>query len=269
MFLLTEFNCSYFASRSQQIYVFHSGTSSSSNISEILENEFSREELPKHGEIIVDGKCYQVDFENMTLSNGLGQNVVDKVNLTKAQSEIMVTDAILFDGTSLRLIENMTSATGQNVATGNYSPQESVNIRCIKFHNINKIRFDGELPIIDTDIPNHWSPMPDCPSPIFVPIGENSKEFKICLDLLTKNLPTHAIVRLERIQNYFSLKNYCNKKRHILKNLGFSTDLNEQLLFHGTTNRNIRDISTDNLDWRLYGTKSGNVYGEGCYFSNK
>ena len=243
-----------------------SGSNSSANVSDILEDEFSQERTPKHCKISADGKCYLVDFENMILRNGPGEKFVANATLTTIPEREIV-DNVTCD--NMTLVEDLERCSSENITLANDLSQEAVNIRCVKLHNINKIRFDGKLPIVDTDLPDHWCPMPDSSRPIFVQIGKKGDEFKICSNLLTENLPAHTIDRLERIQNFFLLKNYCNKKRHILKNCKFSTDLNEQLLFHGTMNRNIRDISADNLDWRLYGTKSGSAFGKGCYFTNK
>lgn len=43
--------------------------------------------------------------------------------------------------------------------------------------------------------------------------------------------------------------------------------VDECLLFHATSHRNIRRICKQNFDWRSYGEGAPKIYGEGVYFS--
>lgn len=44
-------------------------------------------------------------------------------------------------------------------------------------------------------------------------------------------------------------------------------DANERYLFHGTKGESVEGICKKNFDWRMSGTATGAVYGEGTYFA--
>ena len=141
-------------------------------------------------------------------------------------------------------------------------------IRCLRVHQKMQIRNTDCKILTDNSIPHYWAPMPDSQDTIYVHMSEYSEEFLTCLLALYKYLPTFAIVKLERIQNLFSMKSYLSKMNLIL-NKNKREILNEQLLFRGTKNVNLKNICEKNVDLRSYGTNPDNSYGLGCYFSSE
>ena len=101
------------------------------------------------------------------------------------------------------------------------------------------------------------------------PVVPLSSEFLFVENLLKQTLTKLNIASIHRIQNYFLWQVYQNKKRHMVSLYsGDTTATNEQYLFHGTSHGVVDNICEENLDWKLWGTNVGNVYGRGTYFSN-
>lgn len=143
-------------------------------------------------------------------------------------------------------IVNFNCMTIEDISAG-----EIHQLRCVKEYKESQIaKYGYQLP--GFSIPNYWSPMPDSVDTFYVALNENCDEFVFSLKMLQKELPNYFIVRMERIQNLFHMKNYENKTKYIRKKYP-DKDLDEQLLFHGTKKKNLRDICEQNLDWRLYG----------------
>lgn len=44
---------------------------------------------------------------------------------------------------------------------------------------------------------------------------------------------------------------------------------NERFLFHGTKGESVNGICKKNFDWRMSGTSTGSLYGEGTYFATE
>ncbi|KAF2358809.1 Poly(ADP-ribose) polymerase catalytic domain [Trinorchestia longiramus] len=79
-----------------------------------------------------------------------------------------------------------------------------------------------------------------------------------------------GIQKIFRIQNTFLWDAYQLKKQQMLQTHNGDTKLlNEQYMFHGTKASVLNQIYEGNLDWRLYGSNVGCLYGRGTYFSNK
>jgi len=57
---------------------------------------------------------------------------------------------------------------------------------------------------------------------------------------------------------------FCRKKAQLKKKRGVTT-INEQMLFHGTSNEFVEAICIHNFDWRINGMHAA-VYGKGKYF---
>ncbi|XP_073669770.1 protein mono-ADP-ribosyltransferase PARP11 [Paramisgurnus dabryanus] len=75
------------------------------------------------------------------------------------------------------------------------------------------------------------------------------------------------IVSIFRIQNVDLWELYCRKKLQ-LKRINRQTEIEEQMLFHGTSFNNLHSICTFNFncrlpDWR----RSGHIFGKGTYFA--
>ena len=115
-------------------------------------------------------------------------------------------------------------------------------------------------------LPKSWSPMNTISSKIRV--ASSSNEYNQYIPLIQKTLPAITIRKMYRIQNPYLWKAYLNKKEFMRqKNPG--VQFREEHLFHGTDAANINSICEDNVDWRLHGTRNGQGYGRGSYFSNR
>ncbi|KAL7638080.1 UNVERIFIED_CONTAM: hypothetical protein RMT77_011705 [Armadillidium vulgare] len=99
-------------------------------------------------------------------------------------------------------------------------------------------------------------------------VAPQSPEYLYFKRMVEKSLSVQNFT-LERIENIYLWKTYQIKKAQMLaSHTNNTTSLNEQYLFHGTSKSVIDKICEQNLDWRLYGTNVGNVYGKGTYFSS-
>ncbi|XP_018017317.1 protein mono-ADP-ribosyltransferase PARP12-like isoform X2 [Hyalella azteca] len=101
-------------------------------------------------------------------------------------------------------------------------------------------------------------------------IAVGSNEYIFVDNIFRTTLSGISIHKIFRIQNSFLWDDYQLKKKkmvHLFK--GDVQRLKEQYMFHGTKASVLDKIYEGNLDWRLYGTNVGCVYGRGTYFSNQ
>ncbi|KAH0617007.1 hypothetical protein JD844_028563 [Phrynosoma platyrhinos] len=56
------------------------------------------------------------------------------------------------------------------------------------------------------------------------------------------------------------------RQREQMKKLSGGKEVDERLLFHGTSTSHLHDICAQNFDWRICGTH-GTLYGKGSYFA--
>ena len=100
-------------------------------------------------------------------------------------------------------------------------------------------------------------------------VERNSNEFIHIQNMMMKTVPNCKITSMERVQNQYLWKAYQLKKEEMQELYNDDHDkINEQYMFHGTCQDAVDPICNANLDWRLYGTNVGNVYGKGTYFAN-
>ncbi|XP_016392035.1 poly [ADP-ribose] polymerase 11-like isoform X1 [Sinocyclocheilus rhinocerous] len=75
------------------------------------------------------------------------------------------------------------------------------------------------------------------------------------------------IISIKRIQNTDLWELFCRKKIQLMRIKGQS-DIEEQMLFHGTDAKNVHSICTFNFNCRLSDKKRrGHIYGKGTYFA--
>lgn len=99
-------------------------------------------------------------------------------------------------------------------------------------------------------------------------LSVGSNEFIFVQNMLMSSLQPN-IHKIFRIQNPFLWNAYQLKKRKMLHFFkGDDSRLKEQYMFHGTKATVVDQIYEGNLDWRLYGSNVGCVYGRGAYFAN-
>ncbi|CAL4104730.1 unnamed protein product [Meganyctiphanes norvegica] len=116
-------------------------------------------------------------------------------------------------------------------------------------------------------LPNTWDAMLPGEKSCRIPIQQTSTEFATVQDILPDSLQT-KVTNIERIQNPFLWYAFQNKIREMSTTYEDDiTKVNVMQLFHGTKPDVIGNICTENFDWRLHGSHTGQVYGRGTYFS--
>ncbi|XP_045599153.2 protein mono-ADP-ribosyltransferase PARP12-like [Procambarus clarkii] len=98
----------------------------------------------------------------------------------------------------------------------------------------------------------------------------STSEFTLIENMIKESLPSVRLSSITKVQNNHLWKAYQNRKHQLLA--FYSNDLsllNEQYLFHGIKHSVIDEICCNNFDWRLFGSNTSNVYGQGEHFSNK
>ncbi|XP_065598438.1 protein mono-ADP-ribosyltransferase PARP11 isoform X3 [Cyrtonyx montezumae] len=114
-------------------------------------------------------------------------------------------------------------------------------------------------------MPSHWENVnPEEPYQL-IPLQKKTNEYNEVSSLFGKTMDSHRIKRIKRIQNLDLWEFFCRKKAQLKKKRGVTT-INEQMLFHGTSNEFVEAICIHNFDWRINGIHAA-VYGKGTYFA--
>ncbi|XP_067392181.1 protein mono-ADP-ribosyltransferase PARP12-like [Emydura macquarii macquarii] len=114
--------------------------------------------------------------------------------------------------------------------------------------------------------PPNWdqSALPDIGYKL-VEISNTTSEYKEIKDLFDKTMKGYRIYRLQRIQNP-SLWQVFQWQKEQMRKTNRGKDVDERLLFHGTSTSHLHAICEQNFDWRICGTH-GTSYGRGSYFA--
>lgn len=73
------------------------------------------------------------------------------------------------------------------------------------------------------------------------------------------------IDKIERVENPLLLAAYLLKKKELENR--FKYPMKEEILFHGTTEKNAYEICKNNFDWRHHGFNNRQQYGKGVSFT--
>ncbi|KAF2880120.1 hypothetical protein ILUMI_26055 [Ignelater luminosus] len=99
----------------------------------------------------------------------------------------------------------------------------------------------------------------------YVNLSKTSAEYRnIEREFRRTNKKFFQVSGIERVENPYLLGAYLLKKEELLSRHGFTEEI---LLFHGTERKNIDDICTENLNWRICGKGAGHTFGKGVYFT--
>ncbi|XP_025029708.1 zinc finger CCCH-type antiviral protein 1-like [Python bivittatus] len=98
-----------------------------------------------------------------------------------------------------------------------------------------------------------------------IELKRDSPEFMKIESLFKKTMKNYKIRRIERIQNPSLWQVFQWQKEQMKKKKG-GQNIDERLLFHGTSTSSMKAICMDNFDWRICGT-NGTVFGKGSYFA--
>ncbi|XP_053113640.1 protein mono-ADP-ribosyltransferase PARP12-like isoform X2 [Hemicordylus capensis] len=120
-------------------------------------------------------------------------------------------------------------------------------------------RFESSLPF--HLFPSSWdqSALPNIGYKM-VEVSSSTEEYNEIKELFEKTMDGYIIHRLQRIQN----PSLWQKEQ--MKKMNGGNEVNERLLFHGTSRSHLHGICEHNFDWRICGTH-GTLYGKGSYFA--
>ncbi|KAI8504730.1 Poly (ADP-ribose) polymerase [Branchiostoma belcheri] len=119
----------------------------------------------------------------------------------------------------------------------------------------------------DESAPAHWSPMSEDDEFVKVDVAGTSAEYRNVQTLFEQSGMAGTVISgVKRVQNAFLWSAYNRKKAQLKKQNG-GKDAEERLLFHGTQDAVVDAICQQNFDWRLSGSRVGQLYGQGTYFS--
>ncbi|XP_005989325.1 protein mono-ADP-ribosyltransferase PARP11 isoform X2 [Latimeria chalumnae] len=114
-------------------------------------------------------------------------------------------------------------------------------------------------------IPPHWENVNTEEPFQLITLHKQSNEFNEVAKLFGKTMDSNRIKAVLRIQNLDLWEFYCRKKVQLKKKRGVP-QINEEMLFHGTSNEFVQAICVHNFDWRINGIHA-TVYGKGTYFA--
>ncbi|EPQ14411.1 Poly [ADP-ribose] polymerase 11 [Myotis brandtii] len=114
-------------------------------------------------------------------------------------------------------------------------------------------------------MPPHWENVnTDVPYQL-IPLHNQTHEYNEVASLFGKTMDRNRIKRIQRIQNLDLWEFFCRKKAQLKKKSGVP-QINEQMLFHGTSSEFVEAICIHNFDWRINGIH-GALFGKGTYFA--
>ncbi|XP_029453174.1 protein mono-ADP-ribosyltransferase PARP11 isoform X3 [Rhinatrema bivittatum] len=109
-------------------------------------------------------------------------------------------------------------------------------------------------------MPAHWENVNTEEPYQLVPLLKQTHEYNEVADRFGKTVPSDRIKRVQRIQNIDLWEFFCRKKAQLKKKRGVS-EINEKMLFHGTSNEFVEAICIHNFDWRVNGIHAA-IYGK-------
>ncbi|KAK4314089.1 hypothetical protein Pmani_014619 [Petrolisthes manimaculis] len=125
----------------------------------------------------------------------------------------------------------------------------------------------GSVKAASSEFPSDWEVMQEEERLRMVTLAPTSKEYKMCEGLLAGKLASSNVMKVQRVQNPFLWRAFQNKIKELTAVYSDSNSVNVCQLFHGTAHNVVASICAENLDWRLHGSASGQMYGRGTYFS--
>ncbi|XP_013367118.1 PREDICTED: poly [ADP-ribose] polymerase 11 isoform X3 [Chinchilla lanigera] len=114
-------------------------------------------------------------------------------------------------------------------------------------------------------MPPHWENVNTEVPYQLISLHSQTHEYNEVASLFGKTMDRNRIERIQRIQNLDLWEFFCRKKAQLKKKRGIP-QINEQMLFHGTSSEYVEAICIHNFDWRINGIHGalfgkGNIYG--------
>ncbi|XP_063093783.1 protein mono-ADP-ribosyltransferase PARP11 isoform X8 [Cavia porcellus] len=114
-------------------------------------------------------------------------------------------------------------------------------------------------------MPPHWENVNTEVPYQLISLHNQTHEYNEVASLFGKTMDRNRIKRIQRIQNLDLWEFFCRKKAQLKKKRGIP-QINEQMLFHGTSSEFVEAICIHNFDWRINGIH-GALFGKGTYFA--
>ncbi|KAE8613644.1 hypothetical protein XENTR_v10007803 [Xenopus tropicalis] len=152
---------------------------------------------------------------------------------------------------------SFTEMSQTNLCTGKKRPIKRAPFSLTAFSYICD---NGSIPL-----PSHWEHVNDSEPYQLVPLLNISNEYSEVANRFGKTLDRNCIKSVHRVQNLDLWEFYCRKKAQLKKKKGAS-EINEEMLFHGTDTAFVEAICIHNFDWRINGMHAA-AYGKGTYFA--
>ncbi|XP_012311321.1 protein mono-ADP-ribosyltransferase PARP11 isoform X1 [Aotus nancymaae] len=114
-------------------------------------------------------------------------------------------------------------------------------------------------------MPPHWENVNTEVPYQLITLHNQTHEYNEVANLFGKTMDRNRIKRIQRIQNLDLWEFFCRKKAQLKKKRGVP-QINEQMLFHGTSSEFVEAICIHNFDWRINGVH-GAIFGKGTYFA--
>ncbi|XDV25306.1 hypothetical protein PO909_029242 [Leuciscus waleckii] len=156
----------------------------------------------------------------------------------------------------------------------NFSARTQVNLRTGKTRKIKRsflteIGFRCKCDDISQSPPAHWEDFDPKKPYQLISLRKDSSEYQK-MERFVRDvglLHDPMIVSIKRIQNMDLWELFCRKKIQLMRIKGQS-EIEEQMLFHGTSAKNVHSICTFNFNCRLSDKRRrGHVLGKGTYFA--
>ncbi|KAG8438834.1 hypothetical protein GDO86_005141 [Hymenochirus boettgeri] len=135
--------------------------------------------------------------------------------------------------------------TQTNMCTGRKRPVKRAPFSITAFSYICD---NGSIPL-----PSHWEHVNNREPYQLIPLVNISNEYNEVAKLFGNTLDRNRIKEIHRIQNLDLWEFFCRKKAQLKKKKGVS-EINEEMLFHGTDIAFVDAICIHNFDWRINGT---------------
>lgn len=117
------------------------------------------------------------------------------------------------------------------------------------------------------DLPDSWEKMQPEVRVSLVTLAPSSSEYTTIISLIRGRISTSKVLKVQRVQNPYLWRAFQNKVKEMMAVYKDESKVNVRQLFHGTPHDVVHNICSENFDWRLHGTKSGQNFGRGSYFA--
>ncbi|XP_068215057.1 protein mono-ADP-ribosyltransferase PARP12-like [Palaemon carinicauda] len=117
------------------------------------------------------------------------------------------------------------------------------------------------------DLPISWEQMQAGMRVMLVTLAPSSTEYLKVVSLLKGRISASNILKVQRVQNPYLWRAFQNKVKEMIAVYKDESKVNVSQLFHGAPYDVVHNICSENFDWRLHGTKSGQSFGRGSYFA--